>query len=533
MKLKTLKIGCFALVTLLISGCANLLPTLPSRKGSSSKSQESVLNSSSNSKSSKSTISQDNGGFKYLYIGNNHYAIGVGDNIEAEEIDIPSSYNDMYITEIMDNGFENCAARRISIPETITNIGNFAFAYCYNLESIVIPSSVMHIGNNAFQDCNNMIYAQFLSSYPPTIGSDLFCITWNREEFSIIVPDGYLDVYLNIQAEYWENAVPHIVEENNRPLMDENGFKYTAYENGYAVSAGTNRYISGEIVIPSTFNGKPVLSIAQRGFGECSASSIILPSTLINIQDHAFEICNYLFSITIPQSVTSIGSFAFAHSERLRTIMIEGDVPPTVANDTFNDLYNNRSIFIVVPSYKVDTYQATFKSLSSNIKIIGKDEYEKTKDNDILYRKINNNEYEAYANTDYYPSLVIPATVDGYKVTAIAANGFENCTINSITFSTNLKTIGDRAFQQVAGLASVGIPSNVTSLGEQAFYCCFELKTVRFNTVTPPSIGGDLFGGTWDVEDFTILVPNAGLSAYKSITSPYWQDYAVRRIKGY
>ena len=60
-----------------------------------------------------------------------------------------------------------------------------------------------------------------------------------------------------------------------------------------------------------------------------------------------------------------------------------------------------------------------------------------------------------------------------------------------------------------------------------------DLKTVKFISVTHPKIGEDVFAGTWDPEDFAILVPNAGLSPYKAISDVYWKNSAVPRLKGY
>ena len=60
-----------------------------------------------------------------------------------------------------------------------------------------------------------------------------------------------------------------------------------------------------------------------------------------------------------------------------------------------------------------------------------------------------------------------------------------------------------------------------------------DLKTVKFISVTPPEIGEDVFAGTWNPEVFVILVPNDGLSQYKTISDVYWRSSAVPRIKGY
>ena len=94
-------------------------------------------------------------------------------------------------------------------------------------------------------------------------------------------------------------------------------------------------------------------------------------------------------------------------------------------------------------------------------------------------------------------------------------------------------TIGRYAFQGSLGLRMVGFPETIQTIEDGAFSCCPNLKTVYFNSVGPPNIGSDLFGSTWDADDFVIYVPREGLSAYKNYNDSLWREYAVRHIQAY
>ena len=103
----------------------------------------------------------------------------------------------------------------------------------------------------------------------------------------------------------------------------------------------------------------------------------------------------------------------------------------------------------------------------------------------------------------------------------------------NFSFPNSVRRIGEGAFEGCYGLMMVYIDDFITSIGDRAFAGCINLRTVRFRGTTPPQIGSDVFGGTWDDENFVIQVPRASLDAYKSITADYWQEYAVSKIQPY
>ena len=94
---------------------------------------------------------------------------------------------------------------------------------------------------------------------------------------------------------------------------------------------------SGELIIPSTIEGKPVTSIGDKAFFICRRlTSITIPDSVTNIGDDAFGGCDGLTSITIGNGVTKIGSSAFYGCSGLTAITFLGDAPK-IGNDAFNE----------------------------------------------------------------------------------------------------------------------------------------------------------------------------------------------------
>jgi hypothetical protein len=129
-------------------------------------------------------------------------------------------------------------------------------------------------------------------------------------------------------------------------------------------------------------------------------------------------------------------------------------------------------------------------------------------------------------NTAAGLNVVIPATTNGYPVTSIGYAAFDSSTITSVTIGTNVTSIGDYAFYFCTSLTSVTIPNSVTSIGNDTFYFCASLTSVTIpNSVT--SIGNDTF---YNCDSLTsVTIPNSvtsigygafGGSALTSVTIP-------------
>ncbi|MBO5745452.1 MAG: leucine-rich repeat domain-containing protein, partial [Clostridia bacterium] len=108
----------------------------------------------------------------------------------------------------------------------------------------------------------------------------------------------------------------------NLPQPASLDLEYTLSDDGtYYIISGIGTCTDSDIVIPSTYNDKPVVSIGDVSFGFCfSLTSVTIPNSVTSIGDYSFVGCTSLTSITLPESVTSIGNFAFQKCSGLRTI---------------------------------------------------------------------------------------------------------------------------------------------------------------------------------------------------------------------
>ena len=194
-------------------------------------------------------------------------------------VTIPAS-----VTSIDDSAFEGWyRLTSVTIPEGVTTIGNSAFYGCYGLTSVTIPASVTSIGRGIFDGCSSLT---------------IFC-----------------------KAEYKPKDWSNNWNSSNRPVAwgyqnsgDLNGLKYaisTIDGDSVATIIGSEPNLTN-VIVPSSINGVPVVSIANYAFNDrTTIKTIEIPNSIISIGVRAFAGCSSLTKITIPSSVENVGDYAF------------------------------------------------------------------------------------------------------------------------------------------------------------------------------------------------------------------------------
>ncbi|MDP4178927.1 MAG: leucine-rich repeat protein [Bacillota bacterium] len=273
----------------------------------------------------------------------------------------------------------------------------------------------------------------------------------------------------------------------------------------YTVSADSTaeitRYTGSDanVVIPSTIDGHKVTSIGYEAFFCCSSLSITIPTGVTNIGDMAFDSCGSLTKMTIPSGVTKIGVHAFEACDGLTTVTMPSSVT-SIGNEAFAGC--NSLTSITIPSGVTSIGNGAFQNCSKLAQIYvntANTIYSSSSDG-ILYNKLKTTLVK-YPEGKTASTFVIPSSV-----TSIGDDAFFCTSLVGITIPSSVTKIGNEAFDGCSNLSTIAIPSNVTSIGNGAFKYC-----TSFSSITIPSkvttIGDDAFSGCSNL--ISITLPNS------------------------
>ena len=254
-------------------------------------------------------------------------------------IDIPNS-----VTSIEDYTFEGCKnLTSITIGNSVASIGNYAFAGCRSLTSVTIPNSVTSLGEYAFYKCYGLTSID-IGDGVTSIGNSAFWECTSLPSVTIgnsVTTIGEWAFYncSNLKSITIPRSVTHIGNSVFFNCYDLNKVYISDLE------AWCNIQFDGD------FFSRYHLYLNNK-----EITNLIIPESVTSIGNYAFAKCYRLISITIPSGVTNIGDYAFWFCSNLQNIYCYAEQVTEIGNNVFEN--SNYDATLHVPAASISAYQA-------------------------------------------------------------------------------------------------------------------------------------------------------------------------------
>jgi inosine-uridine nucleoside N-ribohydrolase len=248
--------------------------------------------------------------------------------ISLTSVTIPNT-----VTNIGNHAFGNCSSlTSITIPNSVTSIANWAFGNCTSLTSVTIPNTVTNIGNNAFGNCTSLTSVTIPNSVT-SIGISAFQACTGLT--GITIPNSVISIGSSAFSSC--SSLNNVTIPNSVTNVGNSAFSRCTSLVAITVDSLNSFYSSVAGVL---FN-KSQTTLMQYPAGK--AGSYKVPNSVTSIGSYAFDSCTSLTSVTIPNTVTNIGNNAFGNCTSLTSVYFKGNAP-SVGSSVFSG-DNNATVY--------------------------------------------------------------------------------------------------------------------------------------------------------------------------------------------
>jgi len=250
-------------------------------------------------------------------------------NAALTSVTIPNS-----VTTIGNNAFDSTSLASVTFGNSVTTIGVGAFYYNIYLTSVAIPNSVTTIGANAFNSSTSLATLTIGNSVT-TIGDGAFS---NTGLTNVTIPNSVITI--GASAFNSTSSLTSVTIGNSVTTIGDGAFSSTGLTNvtipNSVITIGTSAFASTYSLTSVTI-GNSVTSIGNNAFfGNAALASVTIGNSVTTIGESAFYENFSLVSVTIPNSVTTIGAYAFSNTG-LTSITIPNSVT-SIGDYAFGDI---------------------------------------------------------------------------------------------------------------------------------------------------------------------------------------------------
>jgi len=265
-------------------------------------------------------------------------------------------------------------------------------------------------------------------------------------------------------------------------------FLHTLNDEGLGyILIGSNETLNGNVMIPTTYLGLPVVGIGDSAFeNQSNMDNITIPNTVTFIGEYAFAQCSMLKSIVLPNSVTSIGDHAFDSCGDLESVEL-GDKLASIGAFAFS--YCTSLQNLTIPNSVTSIGNGAFGFCNSFTSI-------------ALPSGLTE-----IANSLFFGCALLQTVTIPDSVTTIGEQAFMDCKeLKNLVLPNTLTSISNNAFVECKSIESITIPSSVTSLGAMVFVNWTLNQTIYVQGYSTAPSGWD---SQWNAQSNAKVVWNA------------------------